>query len=230
MYGTTGGGGGVNSGTVFEMMPSGSGWTEAEIFVFGGANGESPESGVIMDQSGNLYGTLLQGSGNQGEVYELSPNEPYWTENILVRFEEGINGNAPAAPLVSDQSGNLYGMTLSGAVFELSYSAGTWNYSQIYSLPEGGGYGLAIDAAGNLYGTQFVGGANGWGTVFKLTPSNGSWTYTGLHDFAMATGAYPYSSLTLDAQGNLYGTASQGGRQAHGCGFWGCGCVWKLTP
>lgn len=230
LYGTTCGGGGVNYGTVFEVTPSNGSWTEAPIHTFGG-DGECPQSGVLLDAAGNLYGTTLQGPGNQGEVYELSPSGSGWTVNVLERFE-GINGNAPTAGLVADRSGNLYGMTLSGTVFELSYSGGVWNFTVIYTLSGGGGYGaLVMDAAGNLYGTQFVGGTYGVGAVFKLTSNNGNWTYTDLHDFVIASGgAFPQGSVALDADGNLYGTASQGGILSHGCGYWGCGSVWEITP
>lgn len=232
MYGTTCGGGGLNYGTVFEMQRSSGVWTESEIYVFDGGDGECPESGPIMDHAGNLYGTTIQGFGNQGEVWEISPAEPYWTQNVLVRFEEGENGNAPAAGLVADSAGNFYGMTLSGAVFELSYSGGSWNYNQIYSLPGGGGYGaMTMDAAGNLYGVQYAGGMFDEGAVFELVRNNGNWTYVSLHNFSLVNGGgWPYGGVTMDAAGNLYGTTSQGGFRASGCGYWGCGYVWEITP
>jgi uncharacterized repeat protein (TIGR03803 family) len=84
--------------------------------------------------------------------------------------------------------------------------------------------GLAMDAAGNIYGTTVVGGPYQKGTVFKLTPSNGSWTYTALHDFTGGSdGGNPLSNVVFDASGNLYGTASSGGN-------YGDGVVWEITP
>jgi uncharacterized repeat protein (TIGR03803 family) len=81
-----------------------------------------------------------------------------------------------------------------------------------------------MDMSGNLYGTTVCEGANNVGTVFKLTPSGNSWTYADLHDFTGGTdGAYPISSVTLDASGNLYGTASAEGSD-------GYGVVWEITP
>jgi uncharacterized repeat protein (TIGR03803 family) len=84
--------------------------------------------------------------------------------------------------------------------------------------------GLALDNAGNIYGTTVADGAHGYGAVFKLTPSNGDWTYTSLHDFTNGNdGAYPYSNLVFDANGNIFGTASTGGAN-------GRGIVFEITP
>ena len=87
-----------------------------------------------------------------------------------------------------------------------------------------------MDGAGNLYGPTANGGL-GFGTVFKLTPSNGGWTYTSLHDFTGGSdGAFP-SALVFDANGNLYGTG--GWKQRSSCpsgGGYGCGVIWEITP
>jgi len=81
-----------------------------------------------------------------------------------------------------------------------------------------------MDSAGNLYGTTYGEGAYGVGSVFKLTPSNGGWTYTSLHDFTGGNdGGTLYGGVTLDANGNLYGTTNQGGA-------YGAGVVWEITP
>ena len=81
-----------------------------------------------------------------------------------------------------------------------------------------------MDQAGNLYGTTACDGANGFGSVFKLTFSNGAWTYTSLHDFTDGSdGGFPYSNVVFDANGNLYGTASGGGEYA-------AGVVFEITP
>ena len=83
---------------------------------------------------------------------------------------------------------------------------------------------LLMDTSGNLYGTTHARGSNNEGTVFKLSPSNGGWIYTVLHDFSdeASGGEYPVGGLVLDAQGNLYGTASGG--------TYGAGVVWEITP
>ncbi len=102
----------------------------------------------------------------------------------------------------------------------------------IYSLAGGndGEYtdtDLEIDAAGNLYGTSVLGGKFGGGTVWQLTPSGSGWVHTVLYDFTGgADGGEPYKGVTLDAAGNLYGTAVTGGS---GSCEGGCGVAYKLT-
>ena len=108
-----------------------------------------------------------------------------------------------------------------GTVFELTPAGGSWNYAVLFNLPgsENGPYAsLTRDAAGNIYGTTIIPS-----TIFKLSPSGGSWVYTNLHDFADNDGIYPRGNVTLDSQGNLFGTASMGGAA-------GQGTAWKLAP
>jgi uncharacterized repeat protein (TIGR03803 family) len=102
----------------------------------------------------------------------------------------------------------------------------------IYSF-EGGQDGeyadtdLVMDGAGNLYGTSVQGGAHASGTVWELSPSGDTWTHTVLYSFTGgADGGEPYKGVTLDADGNLYGTAVTGG--GGGCEG-GCGVAYKLT-
>jgi uncharacterized repeat protein (TIGR03803 family) len=81
-----------------------------------------------------------------------------------------------------------------------------------------------MDAAGTLYGTTYIDGTYGYGSVFKLTHHNGNWSYTDLHDFTNGKdGGNPIGGASLDANGNPYGTASQGGT-------YGQGVVWQITP
>src|SRR2546430_15297923 len=88
---------------------------------------------------------------------------------------------------------------------------------------------LVIDGAGNLYGTSVLGGDFGSGTVFQLTPSGNAWTHTVLYSFhGGADGGEPYKGVTLDSQGNLYGTAVVGGTGGT-CAESGCGVGYKLT-
>ncbi len=118
-------------------------------------------------------------------------------------------------------------------MFELSPSNGGWNYSVIWNLvgAENGPTGnLAMDAAGNLYGTTYGDGAFQCGNVFKLRPSGGQWTYTDLYDFTCGNdGGHPQAGVTLDGNGNLYGTTYQYGPNGNCLGV-GCGTVWEITP
>ena len=83
---------------------------------------------------------------------------------------------------------------------------------------------VAIDEAGNLYGTTYCDDANSLGNVFKLTPSGNSWTYTSLHDFTgVGDGEIPFCSVAFDTSGNLYGTTVSGGSQD-------VGTVWEIAP
>ena len=252
MYGTTVSGGAYGQGTVYKLTRSAGGWTESVIHAFGASgDGAQPLHNVILDTSGNLYGTTSYGGAyNKGTVYQLVPSGSGWTENILVSFSLSESaGGIPYAGLLIDQSGNLYGATSAnassggpptgygggGAIFELIPSSGGWTLKVLYNFPDlGEGYhcgpygNLVMDTAGNLYGITYSDGPYGYGSVFKLTPASGQWTYTSLHDFCSdgwpcAEGALPSGDLTMDANGNFYGTTSLGGSNNYGL-------VWKITP
>jgi len=207
LYGLTSAGGVRNSGTVFELTPSISGhWTEEVLYSFGHGNkqdGRFPQSSLIIDALGNLYGTTLSGGGGNchlgcGTVFELSPqNSGGWQETILHAFSDnGSDGTLPYGSLVFGPSGNLYGTTsrggirehggtgchLSGCgtVFELTPQAGgRWSETLPYSFPNSALNGAAPfgglirDMAGNLYSTTAGGGPKNGGTVFELTPTGG---------------------------------------------------------
>ncbi len=252
IYGTAALGG--TNGIAFELSPPGTWGTEAVLDNFGASNaGQRPYSGVIFDSSGNLYGTTYSGgTESDGVVYQLVPAGPPWTENVVHNFQGSSDGANPAAGLVFDASGNLYGATTAGGsdgggtVFELS-PPGTWTtLTVLHSFATGsscpthrgmlgsGVWGtLTIDSAGNLYSTTCGNGAHNFGNVFELSPSGGGWTYTDLYDFTGGSdGGYPISVVTLDSAGNLYGTASGGGTMSENCSEFtnGCGVVWKITP
>ena len=220
-------------------------WAAAEEKVLhsfsGGADGTYPYGGLIFDAAGNLYGTTTSGgTSNTGTVFELTPAAGgTWTEKVLHSFSGGTDGIHPYAGLIFDAAGNLYGTTdLGGAygygtVFELTPAAGgTWTEKVLHNFNNGGTDGtrpyarLTFDAAGNLYGTTYGGGAyNSYGTVFELTPAaGGTWTEKVLHSFGSGTdGLIPYGGLIFDAAGNLYGTTAYGGTND-------LGTVFELTP
>jgi len=243
MYGSMAVGGSgcyVGCGLIYELSPSGQGWQESVVYNFQGGGEFVEPLGIIFNQSGNLVGTTAAGGENGlGSIFELTPGSSGWNETTLYSFANGSNGNQPDAGLVEDTAGNFYGGTLfgsgyGGVIFELSPSNGSWVYTVLYNFPACGGYGtgpkapLTIDAAGNLYGT-FDGYYNSCPAgVFKLSPGQGGWTYTSLYQFTGGSdGAHPYSTVSIDANGNLFGTASAGGEGCYGAG---CGVVWEITP
>lgn len=236
MYGTTASGGSDGAGTVYEVQRAGNGWTETPIFSFPGFDGGyEPYGGVIFDDNGNLFGMTNGGGPDGGIVFELTyTNGVGWTETVLHTFQNYDDGRFPAGGLVRDSAGNLYGSSSDGgfggggAIFELSPSGSAWTFTVIASLHGSGVCGpwasLSLDAAGNLYGTTKCEGAHQAGNVFKLTNLGDHWQYTSLYDFAGGPdGGHPISSVTIDADGTLYGTATNGGSE-------GQGVVWMIEP
>lgn len=240
IFGTTSYGGPANGGTVYELMRNGNQWTESVIYGFSGlTDGGEPDGKLLFDSAGNLYGTTYTAgdpSCTCGVVYELSPSAGGWTYRLLHTFD-GPTGRWPSAGLVMDTAGNLYGTTSAGGVgnggtvFELSPAGSDWNFSTIYTFENtgmNGGSGpegpVLLDTAGNLYGTTNSDGIYAKGSVFKLTPTNGGWSFTSLHDFQSSPdGELPYGNLVMDASGNIYGTTYKGGAN-------GVGTVWAITP
>jgi uncharacterized repeat protein (TIGR03803 family) len=210
LYGTAYTGGAHGYGTVFEVA-AGSGAITTLFDFDGGPNGSNPRSGLVMDASGNLYGTTTTGGQwHSGTVFEVAHG--YHRLSTLAPFL----GNGPTSGLVMDGSGNLYGTT-SRTVFKLAAGSHTiTNLAPIpfNDLPQGG---LIVDSFGNLYGTTAAGGAVNGGTVFELALRSG--TITVLASLDGTHGGNPYAGLLLDSRGNLYGTATAGGALAGGTVF-----------
>ncbi len=150
------------------------------------------------------------------------------TETILHNFGYFPQGASPCGTVLRDSAGDLYGTTVlggttnNGVVFKRSASG---TYTVLYSFqgqPDGAApnAGVTEDAAGNLYGTTYAGGAHNAGTIYKLTPGG---VETVLYSFTGGSdGANIYGGATVDAAGNLYGTAEAGGSLNYGT-------VWKLS-
>jgi uncharacterized repeat protein (TIGR03803 family) len=208
----------------------------------GCGDGQHPAAGLLMDKAGNLYGTAPDGGkNNAGVVYELSPTDSGWQQKVLHTFGGKPDGNGPVANLIMDEFGNVYGTTTAGGtfndgtVFELTHATAVgWTERILHSFHQNGQdgslpyAGLARDAEGNLYGTTSYGGPlsgcddSGCGTVFELSPSpKGQWTEKILLAFNPdeSLGANPAASLTLDQDGDLYGTAENGGSASVGVVF-----------
>lgn len=209
-------------GTVYRLRASNGSWLKDILYSFTGAgDGLTPTAGVVLGPDGRLYGTTQYGGYNCllgsgcGTVFRLTPSQGGWTEQVLHSFQGRGDGMYPTAGLALDAAGNIYGTTQGSydfgdqTVFRLSPSGGYevlfdfGNYPEVYA-----GF-LVIDAWGNVYGTTANGGS-GAGTVFKLTPGDGRWTYSTLHEFTEgADGGHP-TEIVLDRSGNIYGVTYSG--------------------
>jgi len=237
-------------GVVFEVDPSGKKETVLHKFT-NNPDGMVPESLLIDDSAGNLYGTTyMGGSGGLGTVFKVNRAGE---ETVLFNFFSFYNAAFPYGGVVADSAGNLYGTTGYGG----TYDCNGGGCGTVYELDAGGdetvlynftgesdGYSpwrsLTWDAAGNLYGVALYGGnetpictgGEGCGTVYKLSPnSNGTWTETTLYEFCPGSsctdGSRPNGPVIRDAAGNLYGTTSWGGSSPCYENL-GCGVVFKL--
>jgi uncharacterized repeat protein (TIGR03803 family) len=235
LYGTTteGGGtgcGGDGCGTVFKLAPDG---TETVLHSFqGDTGGANPQTALIADASGNLYGATTEGGGseNAGTVFEVAPDG---TETILYAFCSRTNcadGAVPYTTLAMDKSNNIYGTTAGGGTSTASSAKG---HGVVFKLAPGGvetvlhafGGGsdgqqpiaVLMNGSGNLYGVTEQGGSDtqacmnmtgfgGCGTAFEIS-SDGKKTI--LYDFCSlqncVDGWVPGRDLAMDGQGNLYG-------------------------
>jgi len=236
LYGTAEEGGTINStcpsgcGVVFRLGLHGQ---EKVLYSFsGGSDGNTPQSNLVRDASGNLYGTTLFGGvDGWGVVFKLSRAGG---ETVLYSFTDGSDGANPSSGLTTDASGNLYGTTFAGG--DTSSCSG-FGCGVVYRVDPGGSetalYSftggsdgmypdstLARDAMGNLYGTAENGGnsscADGCGVVFKLDSAGNETT---LYSFSGPDGEYPSGGLVRDTAGNLYGVTFLGGATGNGAVF-----------
>ena len=214
-YGVTGTGGTFAGGAVYQLTRRGSTWVETVIYSFSFGN---PIGNLVRDADSNLYGvTSGGGAANAGVVFELSRTPSGWVATILYEFTGGADGSSPAGGITRDRFGNLYGVTsfsnggtAGSTIFKLSPSSGGYLEETLFTLdtpranPD-----LAIDWAGNLYGSTQFGGERGLGTVYRLSPAGGTWTYSVLHSFqgaARGDCAQPRAGVTIDPRGNVDGT------------------------
>lgn len=232
LYGTTVSGGANGGGTVFEITSDG---TYNVLYSFCSqqncADGESPDAGLILDSSGNLYGTTTAGgtsANGNGTVFRLAADG---TETVLYSFcpkRRCKDGSGPQAGLTMDSSGNLYGTTGQGGakglgtVFKL---AADGNETVLYSFTgsSDGAYpvtNLILDSTGNLYGTTFAGAYGGGGIVYKVTSGG---TFKRLYAFCSqpncGDGSNPEGGVVMDSSSNLYGTTYYGGTYNYGTVF-----------
>jgi uncharacterized repeat protein (TIGR03803 family) len=238
-YGVTVEGGAYGYGEIFKMSPSGGRWNTSILYSFSGFSDGGFPNPVTLGADGNLYGATngggLAGPGGCGVVFQLSPAAAgAWKETVLHTFR-GTRNKDGCSPqpfsLLLDRSGNIYGGTQyggsycptnsaygCGTIFEVSPAGnGTWTETvlhRFYAIAEGVGVeGLALDAAGNLFGVSSGGSCNNYyqcgGLAFEMSPNgNGGWAYKVIYDFP-TTGPFPISMI-IGPTGNLYGTTNQG--------------------
>lgn len=243
LFGTTETGGTHDNGVVFKVSPKGKKWSYKVLhdFCYSCGDGAFPVAGLILDTEGNLYGTTMAAGPNnmRGTVFQLSPNADgsKWTERILHVFTGTPDGDEPRTRLtyagaaggaLYDGVSPLYGNTSRGGlhgpggVYELTQKNGRWRTKVIHSFcaeagctdgysPEGD---MTMDAGGNLYGTTTLGGANGNGTVYRVSPNakRTKWTGSILYSFCSiadcSDGNVPQGPVTMDSKGRLFGTTT----------------------
>lgn len=233
-------------------------WTEKVLRRFkSGTDGANPNGGLLFDSKGVIYGTTYSGGDHVckiagyvgcGTAYKLSPpltKGGQWSQTLLRSFAVGFpnDGAGPNGGLVFDAKGRLYGTavgggsTENGVAFRLAKSGGRWIETVVRTFQNLDGReskaGMIFDSLGNLYGTTSGGGSSGGGTVFKLRPpgAGGKWGFSLLHAFeGTPDGSYPAAVVRFDKSGHLYGTTQQSGYTGGGCGSYGCGTVFMVTP
>jgi uncharacterized repeat protein (TIGR03803 family) len=195
-YGTTGGGGtgscyvgfrgvgGSGCGTIYKLTPNSDGtWTERVIYVFprGAIFGKYPSGGLLSEKDGHLFGTAWAGGDGYGTVFGLLYTQGgSWQDHPLHIFYGHRDGATPVGRLVTDTTGNLFGVTSGGrtqccgTVFELRRSGDGWREHLIHTFgvhsamyPKAG---LVLGPHRQLYGTTSGGGAYGQGVVYEVTP------------------------------------------------------------
>ncbi len=239
-YGATdlGGGsgcGGSGCGTVFSVTPAG---VETVLHTFkGGGDGANPIAGLLAD-GGTLYGSTSQGGGRTcigvsgcGTVFSVTPAG---VKTVLYTFKGGADGYYPTGDLIDD-GGTLYGTTVFGGVYNSCGAVFSVTPAGVetvmHAFRPGGNHGCypiggLVELNGKFYGATRFGGASGLGAVFSVGPLGFEkvvYSFKGGGD-----GAYPSIGL-MKMNGTLYGTTQYGGGET-GCGGFGCGTVFSVTP
>jgi hypothetical protein len=247
-----------HGGAIGELSPGSGGWDYTQLYSFCSGNscpdGVDMPTAPIWDGKGNLFGTTTWGGVYKGfcrayygydgcgVIYEMTPNgDGTWTYHVLHGFASSKNdGQNPYGGLVMDKAGNFYGGTWTGGryelgtLFKLTYAAGHWQETILYDFTDckqgcGADGTLALDKAGNLYGTAAggTGSCDGLtcGVVFKLSPQkDGKWKYTVVYDFTdEGGGSAPFYGVILDDKGHLFGVTSKFGK-------YGFGTAFEITP
>jgi uncharacterized repeat protein (TIGR03803 family) len=240
IFGDNVAGGAYGDGTVFELLPKGTGYTEKVLHNFtGGTDGDQPIGTPVLDSHGDVFGvTQFGGTGGIGVVYEMKASPTGYSERVLHNFPN-IGGVAQAG-LTLASNGTLYGTNYGagethqdGYVFRIQLRKTGPVFTDLFNFHGKDGstpYApVTVDShTGVIYGTTQYGGTRNDGTVYSLTPSGKGYTERVLHSFgAGQTGFAPEGAVLRTAGGDLFSTTSVGGIRCHGIG---CGTVFELTP
>jgi uncharacterized repeat protein (TIGR03803 family) len=229
VYGTTTGGGHAGCfkaggcGTVFRIAPDG---TESVLFAFDGSDGASPQSVPFLDQSGNLYVTSTEGGGGpkrgHGTFLKISPAGQATLLYSFCPTKACPDGGSPIGRLIADKAGDLFGVAYvggpdaDGVIFE--YPVG-FGYKVFYAIGEPLPSGeFARDAKGNFYLATGGGGANGTGTIIKVSPDGAGAILYAFGAAGSGDGASP-TGVSVGSHGALYGFTSAGGADNAGTLF-----------
>ncbi len=223
LYGSAAIGSSFQDGSMFKMTTTG---TLTTLTTFNGNNGSEPVAAPVQGADGNFYGTALEGGAyGFGTIFRMGANGSLTT---LVSFDDTDGANSSSS-LILGSDGNFYGTTEDGGdftwggIFRVSPSG---EFTNLYSFTGGGDGGSPIPglvqaADGNFYGTTYLQGAHGYGTVFEMTPAG---EVTTRYSFSGGSdGANPWGGLVQAADGNLYGTTQD-------FGTYGFGTIFRLAP
>jgi uncharacterized repeat protein (TIGR03803 family) len=207
------------------------------LYAFGGppGDGSDPESGVLVDKSGRIFGTTEHGGAfiddgsTDGTLYELEGSGSSYSETFVHSFSCAVDGCKPYDPPIEDRRGNLFLTTSGSAIGDAD------NGAAVEFSPEGSSYGVArvfgfsgtvgsgesasfLEVKKKLYTVTVGGGAYSVGNIIRLTPR---FRESDLYDFggSQADGKYPDGPLVADPSGALYGTTNSGGQLSNGIVF-----------
>ncbi|HEX4119960.1 MAG TPA: choice-of-anchor tandem repeat GloVer-containing protein [Verrucomicrobiae bacterium] len=234
LYGTTFQGGSTGFGVIYEVATNG---TISTLYNFtNGVDGAFPEAGLDLANDGNFYGCTVEGgTNNTGVVFKMTPAglfTPLYSFSALAANGTNRDGASPAGNLTQARDGNLYGTASaggagnSGTLFQISLSG---SFHAMYSFSALNGEDDNMDGSdpeaaliqgtdGNLYGTTYAGGTNGFGTLFTYDLSQNQ--LSTLYVFQNSSdGANPLAALVQGTDGDFYGTASEGGSKDYGTLF-----------
>jgi uncharacterized repeat protein (TIGR03803 family) len=249
-YGTTYGGGTNLSGTIFKIGPGGALsmlYSFCPQGSFACPDGYQPTATLVQAANGDIFGTTTYGGADgccsepAGTVFKIAPSGALTTLYNFCSARGCSDGILPYAGLLQAANGDFYGTTdgggvtgsNSGTIFKITpsgtlttlYTFCSQNSPPTYCTDgQAPTAGLVQALNGDFFGTTEAGGANGWGTVFKITPSG---TLTTLYSFCSQRGCrdgeYPHGGLVRAVSGNFYGTTANGGA-------YDAGTIFKITP